>query len=139
MLLLSTAAAMQVSYLVNAEVLANVDHPATESSSCTRLVADVVSVEVRVAQIVLFTLLHTLERYVVLVEGQQGLEEGVHITHHLLASIPAQILQGEMSGASASLGLHMAKTQWACTWPSQSSAAVTANGPEHIMLTELHL
>ena len=84
---------MYTTYLVDTEVLADVDHPSTKASSSTRLVADVVSVEVGVAQVVFLALLNTLNRHVVLVKGQQGLQERIYITHHLLASIPAQILQ----------------------------------------------
>ena len=83
-------------YLVNAEVLADVHHPSTQSSSSTRLVADVVSIEIGVAEVVLLTLLHTLDWHIVLVKGQQGLQEGVHIAHHLFASIPTQILHSSM-------------------------------------------
>ena len=85
-------------YLVDTEVLADVDHPSTKASSSTRLVADVVSIEVGVAQVVFLTLLHTLNRHIVLVKGQQGLQERIYITHHLLASIPAQILQALSNG-----------------------------------------
>lgn len=80
-------------YLVDAEVFADIDHPATETSCSARLVADVVCVEVGVADVVLLTLLHTLHRDIVLVKCQQRFQEGIYIIHHLLSSVPAQVLQ----------------------------------------------
>ena len=80
-------------YLVDAEVFADVDHPATETSCSARLIADVVCVEVGVADVVLLTLFHTLHRDIVLVKCQQRFQEGIYIIHHLLSSIPAQVLQ----------------------------------------------
>ena len=58
-------------YLVNAEVLADVDHPCTQAGSCTRLAANAVGIEVGITEKVLLTLLHALQGDIVLIKSQQ--------------------------------------------------------------------
>ena len=70
-----------MNHLVDAEVFADVDHPATEPSSSSRFAADVVSIEVGVAQEVLLDPLNTLHRRIILVKRNKGLEEGIHVSH----------------------------------------------------------
>ncbi len=79
-------------HLVDAEVLADVDDPGAQAGCGAGLGADVVGVEGWVGQVVLLHPVAAHHRHVVLVEGQQALQEGVHVAHILLARRPTQVL-----------------------------------------------
>eukprot|EP00983_Pelagomonas_calceolata_P123861 1161047-Pelagomonas_calceolata.AAC.46 len=70
-------------HLVDAEVLADVDDPSTQTSSSRRLGADIVGREAGVAHVILLHHGHAVFGGVVLVEVDEGLEEGVYIAHRL--------------------------------------------------------
>lgn len=78
--------------LVDPEVLADVDYPGAQPGSSAGLGLDEVGGEVGVAEVVLLHRIHAGHRDVVLVEVEQALEEGVHVAHELLASVPADVL-----------------------------------------------
>ena len=84
-------------YLVDAEVLADVDHPATQASCRSRLHSDGFRREEGLLHVVLLHLVNAGLRDVVLVEAEQALEEGVDIPHELLACWPAHILASQPS------------------------------------------
>mmetsp|Transcript_13357 Transcript_13357/g.32645 ORF Transcript_13357/g.32645 Transcript_13357/m.32645 type:complete len:547 (-) Transcript_13357:606-2246(-) len=79
-------------HLVDAEVLADVDHPAAQAGGGGRLGADVVGAEPRVGHVLLLDHGHAVLWRVVLVKVDERLEERVHVAHGLLASRPADVL-----------------------------------------------
>mmetsp|Transcript_11611 Transcript_11611/g.31646 ORF Transcript_11611/g.31646 Transcript_11611/m.31646 type:complete len:343 (+) Transcript_11611:3770-4798(+) len=84
--------------LVDAEVLADVDDPSTQTSSSRRLGADIVGREAGVAHVILLHHGHAVFGGVVLVEVDEGLEEGVYIAHRLFTSSPADVLRHFAAG-----------------------------------------
>lgn len=79
-------------HLVDAEVLTDVDDPRAEAGGGAGLVADEVRVEVGVGQVVRLHLLHADLGRVVLVEGDERLQELVDVPHGLLGGVPAEVL-----------------------------------------------
>lgn len=79
-------------HLVDAEVLADVHYPATQTPCSCRLHSDGFRCEVGLLDVVFFHLVDTSLWDVVLVKTQEALQEGIYIAHVLLAGCPADVL-----------------------------------------------
>eukprot|EP00955_Chlamydomonas_euryale_P057408 356754-Chlamydomonas_euryale.AAC.9 len=90
-------------HLVDAEILADVDHPGAEPGGGARLGADVVGVEAVHRKVVLLDLVDAVLGRVVLVKRLQHLEELVHVAHELLARRPRHVLGDLAAGRGEDL------------------------------------